>query len=92
MIFLLSNLSNLTSLYVIFVFRYVVGVDQILVNANTTTRSIECPKLVHKSARKSFERKHYTPVRLEKKIDEYERTNKYDAKNGNAHEKCNSYQ
>lgn len=62
-------------------------------NASTSTRSIECPKLVHKSVRKSFERQHYTPVRLEKKFDEYEpKKIKYDANDGNANKKRKSHQ
>lgn len=46
-----------------------------IVNSSASSNSIECPKLIHKSSRNSFERKHYTPVRLEKKFDEYERRN-----------------
>lgn len=47
-------------------------------NSSAATRSSECPKLVHKSNRRSFDRQHYTPVRLEKKFDEYERKQKID--------------
>lgn len=47
-------------------------------NSNATTRSAECPKLVHKTTRRSFERQHYTPVRLEKKFDEFDRKRKID--------------
>lgn len=46
------------------------------VNTTAGSRSIECPKLVHKSSRRSFERANYTPVRLEKKFDEFERKRK----------------
>lgn len=34
--------------------------------------TIKCPKLIHKSTRRSIERQNYTPIRLEKKFDEYE--------------------
>lgn len=33
--------------------------------------TIKCPKLRHKSTRRSIERQNYTPIRLEKKFNEH---------------------
>lgn len=44
-----------------------------IVNESTGSRTIECPKLVHKSMYTSLERKCLTPVSLEKKFNDFER-------------------
>lgn len=63
-----------------------------LVDSSKATKSSECPKLVHKPVRKSFERKHYTPVRLEKKFDECLQLLEYNGKATNLQDKYNQHQ
>lgn len=41
------------------------------VNSDRKSKSAECPKLIKKKIlRKSIERQHYTPIRLDKKFEE----------------------
>lgn len=51
-----------------------------LVDSERNTKSAECPKLVHKSTRRSFERARYTPVRLDKKFAECCKKNELEGK------------